>query len=112
MQNENENQSEKETTVNEEKQKCYKDRSVWVRGLFMLLFVFLMGIAKFVTLAVVFLQFLLVLFTGKVNDNLVVFGKSLSVYQYQVVLFLTYNSEVQPFPMENWPTSETEIDNH
>ena len=94
--------------MNDEKEKCYKDRSVWIRGLFMLLFVFLMGIAKFVTLAVVALQFLLVLFTGKINNNLLLFGKSLSAYQYQVMLFLTYNSEVQPFPIGDWPENNSE----
>ena len=94
--------------MTDEKEKCYKDRSVWLRGLFMLLFIFLMGIAKFVTLVVVVLQFLQVLFTGKVNVYLLQFGKSLSVYQYQIMLFLTYNSETQPFPMDNWPENSSE----
>ncbi len=92
----------------DENQKCYKDRSVWLRGLFMLLFIFLMGVAKFVTLVVVALQFLTLLLTGKINENLLLFGKSLSDYQYQVMLFLTYNSEVQPFPMNNWPEARSE----
>lgn len=94
--------------MKDEKEKYYKDRNVWIRGLFMLLFVFLMGIAKFVTLLVVALQFLLLLFTGQVNENLQQFGKSLSIYQYQVMLFLTYNSEVQPFPMDKWPETKPE----
>ncbi len=92
----------------DEKEKCYKDRNVWLRGLFMLLFIFLMGVAKFVMLVTVALQFLMVLFTDKINDNLQLFGKSLSEYQYQIMLFLTYNSEVQPFPMSNWPESGKE----
>ena len=57
---------------------------------------------------VVVLQFLQVLFTGKVNVYLLQFGKSLSVYQYQIMLFLTYNSETQPFPMDNWPENSSE----
>jgi hypothetical protein len=99
--------NEKEATINDEKEKCYKDRSVWLRGFFMLLFVFLINIAKFVTIAVVILQFLQVLFTGKMNNNLLSFGKNLSVYQYQIMLFLTYNSEIQPFPMNEWPTNDS-----
>ena len=82
---------------------CYKNKSVWVRGLYMLLFIFLLNIAKFVTMAVVFLQFLVVLFTGQANENLLTFGKSLSVYQYQILRFITYNSENQPFPIGEWP---------
>lgn len=95
--------------MTDEKEKCYKDRNVWLRGLFMLLFVFLMGVAKFVTLVVVAVQFLQILFTGKINAHLLTFGKSLSLYQYQVMLFLTYNSDVQPFPMQSWP--EGNVDN-
>lgn len=93
--------------MNDEKEKSYKDRNVWLRGVFMLLFVFLMGLAKFVTFVVVALQFLQLLFTGKMNSKLLMFGKSLSVYQYQVLLYLTYNNDIQPFPMDNWPESRS-----
>jgi hypothetical protein len=95
--------------MNDKQEASYKDRSVWIRGLFMLGFIFLMGIAKFITLVVVLLQFLAVLFTSKANNNLLEFGKSLSVYQYQIVLYLTYNSEQRPFPIGEWPEN-TEID--
>ena len=89
--------------MHDKKTEFYKNRSVWVRGLFMLLFIFLMGVAKFVMFVVVVMQFLVVLFTAQANENLVLFGKSLSVYQYQIMLFLTYNSEFRPFPVGRWP---------
>ena len=82
-----------------------KNRNVWKRGLFMLLFIFLMGVTKFVTLVVVALQFLMVLFTGQYNDNLLQLGKTLSLYQYQILLFITYNSEFQPYPIGEWPSN-------
>ena len=85
------------------KTEFYKSRNAWVRGLFMLLFIFLMGVAKLVMLIVVVMQFFVVLFTAQTNDNLVRFGKSLSGYQYQIMLFLTYNSEIKPFPVGDWP---------
>lgn len=84
-------------------QQPYKNSSVWLRGLFMLIFIFFMGVAKFVTLVVVGFQFLVILFTAEKNNNLLTFGKSLSVYDYQVMLYLTYNSEFRPFPMGDWP---------
>ena len=87
-----------------DKTQFLKNRNVWKRGLFMLLFIFLMGVTKFVTLVVVGFQFLVVLFTGKYNENLLNFGKSLSTYQYQILLFVTYNSEFQPFPIGEWPS--------
>ena len=89
--------------MDDKQEQAYKDRSVWMRGLFMLVFIFLMGVAKFVTLIVVLLQFLAVLFSAEKNINLLQFGKSLSVYQYQIVLYLTYNSEERPFPIGEWP---------
>lgn len=84
-------------------QQPYKDRNVWLRGLFMLIFIFFMGVAKFVIIVVVGFQFLAILFTGEKNNNLQKFGKSLSIYEYQIILYLTYNSEVRPFPIGDWP---------
>ena len=89
--------------MNDETTKSYKDRSVWMRGLYMLIFMFFLGVAKFVIFAVVFFQFLTVLFTAETNKKLVSFGQSLSTYQYQIMIFLTYNSEEHPFPMGEWP---------
>ena len=86
-----------------EETKPYKDKSVWMRGLFMLLFLFFLGVAKFVAIVVIFIQFLTVLFTTKTNKRLLNFGETLSVYHYQVIMYLTYNLEEQPFPMSDWP---------
>ena len=89
--------------MNDETTESYKDRSVWLRGLYMLIFMFFLGVAKFVTFVVILFQFFTVVFTSETNKKLVKFGKSLSVYQYQVLMFLTYNSEDHPFPMGDWP---------
>jgi len=89
--------------MNVETIKHYKDRSVWQRGLYMLLFIFLLGVAKFVSFVTILFLFLSVLFTGEPNEKLVKFGKNLSSYQYQILLFLAYNSEEQAFPLGDWP---------
>ncbi|MCK5454680.1 MAG: DUF4389 domain-containing protein [Calditrichia bacterium] len=89
--------------MNDKTTKSYKDRSVWMRGLYMLIFIFFLGVAKVVIFAVVLFQFLTVLFTAEPNKRLVGFGQSLSTYQYQIMIFLTYNSEEHPFPMGEWP---------
>jgi len=78
--------------------------TIWQRGLYMLLFAFLLGVAKFVVFTVVILQFLFVLFTGAPNAQLLVLGQSLSTYIYQIILFLTFNSEEHPYPFSDWPT--------
>lgn len=81
-----------------------KSRSTWLRLLFMIVLAFIYGISRVVVGAVVVLQFLVVLFTGETNERLQVFGKSLSTYTYQLLLYLTYNSEERPFPFDlDWP---------
>lgn len=85
-----------------------KSRSTWLRLLFMILFVVLWGISRLVILAVVVLQFFWVLFTGETNVRLGKFGLSLATYSYQIILYLTYNSEAQPFPFSDWPSGPPE----
>lgn len=79
-------------------------QETWIRGLFLLLFAFILGVAKVVTGAVVVLQFLFTVFSGAVNPNLQQFGASLSRFTYQVMLYLTYNSDEKPFPFKEWPS--------
>ncbi len=80
-----------------------KDKSTWMRLLFMALFAFAYGVAEFVVTAVVIVQILIRLLTGSVNERLLVFGRQLSHYLYQLLLYLTFNSEVKPFPFSPWP---------
>ena len=80
----------------------------WIRGLFILLFAFMLIIARIVTGAVVVIQFLFTVFTGKTNGNLKDFGASLARYVYNCLLFVTYNSDEKPFPFGEWPTAEVE----
>jgi len=78
--------------------------TIWQRGLYMMLFAFLLGVAKFVVFTVVVLQFLFVLFTDAPNAQLLALGQSLSSYIYQIIRFLTFNSEEHPYPFSDWPT--------
>lgn len=81
--------------------------STWLRGFFMLLYTMIGMIALFIGLVVIFFQFGSVLLAGKPNEPLFPFGKSLSTYVAQLLLYLTYNSEEKPFPLSHWP-AETE----
>lgn len=80
-----------------------KSRSTWLRLLFMILFVALWSISRLLVLAVVVVQFFWVLFTGDTNRRLLEFGESLAMYSYQIISYLTYNTEEQPFPFSDWP---------
>ena len=84
-----------------------KDTNVWLRLLYMLLFWIIYCVAEVVLGAVVLFQFLIVLFTGSKNDKLLTFGGQLSTFIYQVLRFLTFNSESRPYPFDEWPAAET-----
>lgn len=83
-----------------------KSRSTWLRLLFMIVIAIIYGLSRFVVGAVVILQFFWVLFTGETNGRLTGFGQSLATYTYQMVRYLTFNTESRPFPFdEDWPVS-------
>jgi len=79
-------------------------RSTWIRLFFMIIFAFLYGLSRVVTAVVVVIQFFHVLFTGDTNSQLKTFGHSLAIYSYEIVNYLTFNSETKPFPLDaSWP---------
>jgi len=78
----------------------------WIRGLFILMFAFLLIVARLVTGAVVVIQFLFTVLTGQTNGNLKNFGASLARYIYSCLLFVTYNSDDKPYPFAQWPAPE------
>lgn len=75
----------------------------WMRLLYMVLFGFIGYMIRFVALILIVLQFFTVLFTGTSNATLLQLGQVLSTYTYQILLFLTYNSEEKPYPFSPLP---------
>jgi len=81
-----------------------KSRSTWLRLFFMIVMSVCYAVARLVTTVVVVVQFLHVLFSGRINEPLRTFGQSLAMYTYQIVTYLTFNTEVRPFPFDgDWP---------
>lgn len=88
-----------------------KSRSTWTRFLFMLVFIALYALSRLVVFAAVVLQFLCVLFTGRTNAKLTVLGHSLAIYTAEIIDFLTYNTDVKPFPFDKeWPVKSSDDD--
>jgi hypothetical protein len=83
-----------------------KQPTVWLRGLYMLMFALFYSIAEFVLFAVVVIQFLLILTTGRNNPRLLQLGQNLATYIYQIIQFLTFNSDDQPYPFSPWPEGQ------
>ncbi len=81
----------------------FTNKESWKRGLYMLLFALLYSLAEIVVAAVAFFQFIAVLITGEPNQRLLSFGYSLSGYIAQILRFVTYNSELKPYPFTTWP---------
>ena len=86
-----------------------KQPSVWIRVLFMFVF----AVASYIiilplVLVLSIVQALFVLITGVSNANLRYFSATLELYVSQIIKFLTYLSEVKPFPFSDLP--EVEVD--
>jgi Flp pilus assembly protein TadB len=93
-----------ETSENRQLEDNLKSRATWLRLVFMIVFVFLYGLSRLVVGAVVILQFFWVLITGETNVRLKSFGQALATYTYQIVVYLTWNSDERPFPFDqDWP---------
>lgn len=86
-----------------------KSRATWTRLLFMVICYILVSIASFVGTFVVVLGFLWVLFSGKVNRQIQQVGQSLAAYIYEIIRYLTFNTEERPFPLGGeWPSGSAD----
>jgi hypothetical protein len=66
--------------------------------------VILYSVSRVVVSVVVLLQFFWVLLSGETNKPLEKFGQSLATYTYQIIRYLTFNTEERPFPFDlDWP---------
>ena len=78
-------------------------QQTWLRGFYILLFALIYSIAEIVLFAVVLFQFLSMLLSGEPNDRLLKLGQSLGTYIYQILQFMTANSDDHPYPFSPWP---------
>ena len=81
-------------------------RNIWMRGLFMLLMALAYHVAGTLVAVVAVIQFVMALLTAAPNARLVSFGRSLGRYFQQIVDFLTFATEVMPFPFSEWPSGK------
>ena len=85
-------------------------REVWLRGLIMLIFMVLLNIGQWLVNLMAVIQFLWMLFTGRPNEQLVGFGRSLAKWLDQVARFQACDSEERPFPWAGWPSGAEGLD--
>jgi uncharacterized protein DUF4389 len=83
-----------------------KNVDTWLRGLFIVIFGVIFYVLYFVIWVLVVFQFLTKVVTGNLNDNLGQLSESLTSYAFQILLYITFQSEERPFPFSPWPSSD------
>lgn len=86
-----------------------REPSSWLRIVFMVGF----GVVMYLIIAPLILilmvaQALFSVLTGESNYNLRRFGKALTEYVQQILLYLSYNSHDKPFPFDDFPELDEE----
>lgn len=84
----------------------FTQQSSWMRGLYMLLLTLFYSVAEVVLFAVAVVQFFFNLFTGQPNPRLLKLGQGIATYVYQIVQYLTFNSDYLSYPFGAWPKGE------
>ena len=80
-----------------------KEESIWLRLVFILLFVVIFNLAEAVLWAMVVVQFLVRVVTGRPLPQLTEFGGRLAAFLQQVIRFLTFGTDGMPWPFAPWP---------
>ncbi len=86
-----------------------KQPSTWKRGLYILLYSICFQLSATLLFFIVFFQFMAKLITAETNDQLRKLSRSLASYVYQLILFMSFNSNDKPYPYGDWPEGELEI---
>ncbi|WP_296449291.1 DUF4389 domain-containing protein [Rhodoferax sp. UBA5149] len=81
-------------------------RSIWMRGLLMILAALAYQLAGTLLFFVAVIQFVLALLSSGANPRLMAFGRSLGRYQGQIASFVSFATEEPPFPFTDWPSSD------
>ncbi len=93
------------SNVLEPKLKQFASKALWLKCLYIILFLAIGYVTIFVTLCVVIFQFFSNLLFRKSNEHLLTFGRSLSLYMAEVICYITYNDNQLPFPFKSWPSA-------
>ena len=89
--------------MNEKTKETLTNMHTWKRGLFMVIFSMISGVAKLIVTLVAVFQFVTLLFKGQTNQAVIPLGQNLSTYLYQITLFLTFKTDEMPFPFLPFP---------
>ena len=77
-------------------------RDVWMRGLFMLLFIMGFAVGTWLLNLLAIVQFVWLLISREPNQFIAGFGNSLAIWLAEVARFLTFATDEKPFPWRPW----------
>ena len=97
-----------ESTETIKKEKSDKNTETFSRVFYTILFGIIGWITVWVFCCVVLIQFGFLLITGKVNKNLKEFNKEIGLYLYDMIKYLSFQTNTKPFPFRDWPYDENE----
>lgn len=71
---------------------------IWQRIFLMLLFAVVITLVRWIAWIPILLQLFFVLVSGEKNQHILSFGRGLAIYDYHLLLYLTFGTDVLPFP--------------
>lgn len=83
-----------------------KNVDTWIRGLFIVVFAVIFYVLCTVIWVLVIFQFLMKVLTGTLNDNLMKFSSGLTSFAFQILRYITFQSEERPWPFSPWPSNQ------
>lgn len=76
--------------------------NIWLRGVWMVLFVMLFWVARGLLMIAGLIQFFWMLFAGEKNKHIAGFGEDLGDWMARATLFVAGSTEDRPFPFDRW----------
>ncbi len=80
-----------------------KSESRWLRLVFMVVFGVVAYLAAFLIMLIALIQAVHGFVMSEPNERLLTFSAGVNRFIYQIAGFLTYNSDVKPYPFSDWP---------
>ena len=90
-----------------------KNSEVFSRIFYTILFALIGWVSLWIFTFVVIIQFGFLLITGQVNKNLKGFNQEVGLFLYDMIKYLSFQTNRKPFPFRDWPYGdETENQNN
>lgn len=80
-----------------------KNVDTWIRGLFIIIYGVIFYVLFWIIWLVVIFQFLMKVLMGSLNANIMSFSGGLTRYAFQILQYVTFQSEERPWPFGPWP---------